>query len=881
MSHFDINHQARFFSLSLDMLCIADLNGYFKHLNPAWESATGYTLEELMTKPFVEFVHPDDRQKTIVETAQLANGKENTVNFKNRYICKDGAIKWLLWNATAFPEEQLVYAVARDITKEHQAETALYARSELEKLITSLSTQFINLPPDEIDRGIDQALKTIGQMTGVDRSYIFTLSPDRSQMDNTYEWCAGGIISQRKNVQGLPLDNFPWFANRIKKSEIVYVPQVADMPAEAAIEQALFQSHQIRSLINVPMIYHGALVGLLGFDSVRTEKSWDQEDIWLLKIMAEMFVNALQRKKVEQREDLAYAFGRQLTTLRDPDILLKEIVNRLQKTFGYYHAHVYLYNKNFSEFSEPQPNQEELLVVREGTGEAGREMKRHGHVISLQAEKSLVARAARALEPVIVNDVSQDPNHLPNPLLPDTRSEAAIPLYLGQRLLGVLDVQHTLRHHFSVEEVRTLQIVASQLTVALSNAQLFDENAHRLAIIENASNLIALMSLEEQRIIYINPAGAKLAGYADTDQAAGRSLAQFYQAEDWKAIQQKITAMSSEKGIWRGESLLKRTDKTLIPVDQTIFVICDDDDRPQALATMVTDITERKEAEKSLQKINEELEERVEKRTEALVNQTRELERSNAELEQFAYVASHDLQEPLRMVTSYVQLLARRYQDQLDEDANDFINYAVDGATRMQRLINDLLLYSRVGTREKMFEPTDCRAVVEQVIRSLEPAIKETGAAITYGSLPVIMADTMQMEQLFQNLISNAIKFRSETPPEIHISAEKHHNDKWKFAVQDNGIGIEAEYAERIFIIFQRLHNRHQYSGTGIGLAVCKKIVERHNGRIWVDSQPGKGSTFYFTIPDSADPNLPSLNPPQKGEEWTSPPEMGIEGGNP
>jgi PAS domain S-box-containing protein len=241
------------------------------------------------------------------------------------------------------------------------------------------------------------------------------------------------------------------------------------------------------------------------------------------------------------------------------------------------------------------------------------------------------------------------------------------------------------------------------------------------------------------------------------------------------------------------------------------------------------DVTERKRAEKALKKT------------------LADLERSNAELERFAYVASHDLQEPLRMVSSYAQLLEKRYKDKLDADAHDFIGYAVDGAKRMQNLINDLLTYSRVGTRSKPFEPTDCEEVFAAAIANLDVAIKENKAKVTHDPLPTVMADEGQLVQVFQNLISNGIKFHGKKPPHVHISAQAHHND-WVFSVKDNGIGIDPQYFDRIFIIFQRLHGEG-YPGTGIGLAVAKKIVNRHDGRMWIESQHGKGSTFYFTIP--------------------------------
>ena len=257
--------------------------------------------------------------------------------------------------------------------------------------------------------------------------------------------------------------------------------------------------------------------------------------------------------------------------------------------------------------------------------------------------------------------------------------------------------------------------------------------------------------------------------------------------------------------------------------------------------------------DKKLEQHGMELEKQVSMRTAELSESNQELERSNTELQQFAYIASHDLQEPLRMVTSYVQLLERRYKEKLDADAHDFIAYAVDGANRMQILINDLLSFSRVGTQGKDPEATDCETVLTSTLANLQIAIKESGAVVTHDPLPTVMADNMQLGQLFQNLISNAIKFHGKEPPAVHISA-KIQNSKseisnmWVFSVRDNGIGIDPEYAVRIFVIFQRLHGKAEYPGTGIGLAVCKKIVERHGGRIWMESEQGKGSTFYFTM---------------------------------
>jgi PAS domain S-box-containing protein len=233
---------------------------------------------------------------------------------------------------------------------------------------------------------------------------------------------------------------------------------------------------------------------------------------------------------------------------------------------------------------------------------------------------------------------------------------------------------------------------------------------------------------------------------------------------------------------------------------------------------------------------------------EVLATQTRELQRSNAELEQFAYIAAHDLQEPLRMVMSYAELLGERYRGQLDARADKYIHYAVEGAKRMQQLVDDLLAYSRVGTQGKPLRPTDSAAVVDQVLGGLRQAIDEAGADVRRGALPRVNADEVQLAQLFQNVVGNAVKFRSGRPPRISIDARQE-GGEWLFSVADNGIGIEKEYSERVFQMFQRLNERGKYEGSGIGLAIAKRIVERHGGRIWFDSELGKGTTFYFTVP--------------------------------
>lgn len=364
-----------------------------------------------------------------------------------------------------------------------------------------------------------------------------------------------------------------------------------------------------------------------------------------------------------------------------------------------------------------------------------------------------------------------------------------------------------------------------------------------------------------------NDAFLQITGYARQDLLSGhldwiRMTPPEYRAVDAQAIEE----LGRSGKTARYEKEFIRKDGSRVPILLGAALLEGSQENGVAF---VLDLTIRKRAEEALRKAHNELERRVLERTSELkesnqrleievaerkqaeailAERSRELARSNAELEQLAYVASHDLQEPLRMVASYLQLLSQRYKHRLDTDADEFIGFAVDGAKRMQALIEDLLEYSRVGTKTKPAQPTSSAEALERALDALHLSITESGARIRHDALPMVIGDALQLTQLFQNLIGNAIKFRSDQPPEIRIRAEPEAGF-WRFSLQDNGIGIDPEYFDRIFVMFQRLHGRRAYSGTGIGLAICKKIVERHGGHIWVEPAPGAGSVFKFTLP--------------------------------
>lgn len=352
-----------------------------------------------------------------------------------------------------------------------------------------------------------------------------------------------------------------------------------------------------------------------------------------------------------------------------------------------------------------------------------------------------------------------------------------------------------------------------------------------LASIVEASDDAIISTSPEAIILSWNKGAEKLYGYSSEEmiQKSSSLLALNGNSDEMLNVTQNV--LKGEHVI-QFETERKRKDGKKIFVSLTASPIRDPLGNITAISTITRDISERKKAEAELHLKSE------------------QLARSNAELEQFAYVASHDLREPLRTVSSYVQLLQNRYSSKLDEQANEFIDFTVDGVKRMDQLINDLLSYSRVSRQDKQLEWMECAEIEEAVITNLHDIIQKNGAHVTFDTMPKIKANKLQMVQLFQNLIANAIKFRSEQTPVIHISAKKQRH-KWEFAVSDNGIGIDKKYADKIFVIFQRLHSRKAYEGTGIGLAICKKIVEKHGGNIWFESEPGKGTTFYFTIKES------------------------------
>lgn len=331
---------------------------------------------------------------------------------------------------------------------------------------------------------------------------------------------------------------------------------------------------------------------------------------------------------------------------------------------------------------------------------------------------------------------------------------------------------------------------------------------------------------EEEKLVFVNEALCQMLGYSKEELEAMPSFMSLMAPDEKKRISEFMAQVASAEKPRKGETFVSRKDGSIISIEYSVKTIYTGDKRQDV--SILRDVTEQRRIARQM------------------MENSRKLKESNKELEQFAYVASHDLREPLRTITSYVQLFENRYKGKLDAEADEFINFTVDGAKRMDRLITDLLTWSRVS-RDREVITIDLSEIIELVLMNLRDSIQDSKASVSVGALPKVQSSALQMTQLFQNLIMNAIKFRGKDPPQIHISAIEQ-KAGWLFSVKDNGIGINKKYSEKIFVVFQRLHPRGEYDGTGIGLAICKKIVEQHGGRIWVESEEGKGSEFFFTL---------------------------------
>lgn len=863
----------RFFNMSVNLMGIAGTDGYFQRVNPAFERVLGYPLAELLTQPFLEFVHPDDRAATLTEVEKLATGT-TSIQFENRYRCQDGSYRWLAWNSASFPAKELIYTVGRDITHQKQTEAILQETQERYELVAERSndglwdwnletdhvyyspcwSQTLGYQAEEISDRFGEWLDRIHpgdreRVIATFQNYIDGVTPNLEiehrllHKDGSYRWILSRGASLR-NAKGQPyriVGSNRDISDRKRTMSTLRLTQER-LHYLLSHSSAVLYSCQVSGNYGVTFMSDNAAI-VLGYsaqDFITDSQFW---------------VNHIHPEDVPR------------------------VLANLPKLFDRgHHVHEYRFLHQDGTYRWMH---DELKLIYD---EAGKPLEmvgcwtditeqKHAEIILKQQTKALQDAHQRLgfhVENSPLAVVEWD-----NQFRVQRWSKQAEKIF-GWTMPEVLGKRSADWQFIYQEDIEIVQQEMSRLldgstsSVVYQNRNLTKDGRvvicqwYESALLDESGKMVSILSLVQditeakqteaalrhnaemlRLLLEYTPAAIAMFDKQMNYQLVSRRWLDDYNLENqdiigknhyelfpeipdtWKQIHQRCLQGASEQC---DEDLFIRADGETQWISWEIRPWIGNSGDISGIIMNTEVVTERKQAKEKLKELNQ------------------ELWQSNRDLEQFAYVASHDLQEPLRAVNSYAQLLSRKYQNNLDAKADKYLHYIMDGATRMQQLINDLLEFSRVGTRGKPLQATDSETIIQQAMENLKVAIAESKAIVTYDILPTVIADQTQLTQLFQNLIGNAIKFRRETPPNVHISAQNQGNE-WTFVVRDNGIGMESEYLERIFTIFQRLHSRRDYPGTGIGLAICKKIVERHGGRIWVNSELGIGTTFYFTIP--------------------------------
>jgi len=837
-----------------DVILVIDRQGRCLQIAPTSPDLLYRLADELIGKTFLE-VFPPEQAKQFLEKIQQALDLQQPIHFEYP-LQVDQRSFWFAASISPMGEDRVLW-VACDITERKQAEDEIRRLNEnLEQLITERTSQLAianqglvteNTERKQIEEQLRQNAERAGVLAEISHALakitfdfqaalelvaqrtvevvggnciVRLLSEDRERLEPVAVYASEPVVIawlQNLAAEFPPQTGEGISAQVVQTSQPLIIPEVASSPVmESAWPGFKCWQEQVGmcSLLIAPLMAQSHLIGTIELWRDQPGQPYLDADLAFLQNLAERAALAianslLYSRNLRREHELEIRVENRTSELQHELVERKRTENELyqsqqmlrlvldnipQRIFWKDRSFTYLgCNLTFAR----DANLKDASVI---IGLTDYDLAWRSTADLYRADDQAVMKANRPKinyeEPQVLGDGTSR-----------WLQTSKIPLHdQDGRVIGVLGTYEDITATKQAEEELHIKDQA----------------------LKSSINGFAIGDLDG-KITYVNPSFLELWGYSDEQDVLGKSYLMLW-ARPEKAMIEMETLR--KKGSYRGERTAIRKDGSTFLVEVFINLVYSDNGKPVCLAGSFIDITERKRAE------------------ELLAQQTRELARSNAELEQFAYVASHDLQEPLRMVSSYTQLLSRRYKGKLDTDADEFIHYAVDGSARMQRLINDLLAFSRVSTRGKPFEQTDFNEILKQVFSNLQIAIEEKQAIITHDPLPTLKADSFQMVQLMQNLLNNAIKFHSQQPPRIHIAARLEKGN-WLISVQDNGIGIDPQFNERIFVIFQRLHDRSEYPGTGIGLAICKRIIERHGGKIWVDSQPGQGSTFYFTMPDS------------------------------
>jgi PAS domain S-box-containing protein len=721
-----------------------------------------------------------------------------------------------------------ILGVSTDITQRKELEQSLQLQLKLRTLISIIATRFINLPFHQIDEAIRESLKNLGELNDIDRVVINLKAGELYKP--TYYWLSDELSNLNFKLQTVaPFGYNTKEAKQMSKQGYVYYLRGNKIIPEDSVFRNFIEKTEIKSCIVLPLEAKGESIGIMALSSIRNEIVWDEDMISLLRITSQVISSALERKNTEALLNFTLQFQNIITIISANFISIapKNIDAEITASLKYVaefldidQSYIFMANSQSSQFKlthywierDQEPN-EPLLGMVEASKFVWvyRQVKKHGY-FSITNSNSVPSEARELKE--ITNKSG-------------IKSAIGIPIISKGVFKGLLIFASFQRERFWRNETIPLLKIMSQIVAnALDRKRNEEEIAETRELYRTLARNIpkAAVFLYDRDLKYRLVEGAELEdqGY-DKHSMEGRTLQQVLRPSVLKELEPLYKgALQGKEHIMEREFNKKHYLIHFLPVRN---------EKKDIYAGMVMslDITDLKEIQRKLE------------------HHTIELLRSNEDLELFAYAASHDLQEPLRMIGSYIHLIQRRLHNSLESDTLEFMAYATDGVKRMQELINDLLEYSRVDRKSNDYRLLNMNKTVEFVNINLKEIIAEKGAIITMEDLPDIYADQPQIISLLQNLLENAIKFHGDQPPKVHIGY-KDNGDSYVFSVKDNGIGINDKFFDKIFLVFQRLHSLSEYSGSGIGLATCKKIVERHGGKLWVESQIGKGTTFYFSI---------------------------------
>ncbi len=862
-----------------------DAAGLWTFLNPAWTEITGFTLAESLGHNFLDFVHPDDRQHNLELFQPLIERKKEYCRHQIRYLVKAGSEQsqrvgdfcWIevharltldregsitgtsgtLRDVTELrqAEEKILHLntkleervqqrtlellqaneqLAQEIAERQQAQEMLQQRADMEKLVATISTRFIDLPPDELDPHLNWALQIIGEFTGIDRSYIFILSEDRTEINNTHEWCAAEIEPQLPNLQGVPLEQVPWWMAKLTRSETIQVSRVADLPAEAGLEKEILQAQQIRSVLAVPLISAGMLVGCLGFDSVRDEKTWHDADIALLRMMGEIIVSAMERQRAEseiRRRNRELMLLNQIIdasmSALDPEGMLTMACYELVSILNLVQAQAVLFNEAKTE----------ATVVAEAFGATG--LSRLNGVL-LVNDTPLLRQMLAHKSPLTFDSRESMRGQLHLEDLLDTEqvvSALILPLGMNDEIVGVLSLGTSRSQAFSRQDFSLLWSVSDQISVALTRIHLA-KNQQRLAtVIDQVTDAVVITDIEGN-IIYVNPAFQQMSGYSQAE-VLGQNPRILKSGKHDPAIYTQLWVAITGGEIWRGRLTNKKKSGEFYTCDIIITPLYNE------YGDIINFVAVGRDVTQTLQ----------------LEEQYRQAQKMES-VGQLAGGVAHDFNNILTAIMGYTGLSMRSLPHDSPLRAN--LQGIETSAERAANLTRQLLAFARKQVIEpKLVNLNELIAGASKILRRLiTEDIKMVILPAT--GLAWVKADPGQLEQVLFNLVVNARdampgggKLILETANvtlekgEAHPYGEVTPGHYVMVTVTDTGMGMNDEVKARIFEPF--FTTKGPGKGTGLGLATCFGIIKQSDGHIRVDSVLNEGTTFRILLPRAAE----------------------------